>query len=80
MDCKKNEANEQAAKNEMEKLAKTNETFIEDIKRLTNELDFERKQIIDLGSLQNNCDYEIHLVTSTTFNIQIQSLKDDLFN
>lgn len=51
MECKKSETDEQAAKNEIEKLTKINETFTEDIKGLTNELEVERKRIVDLGSL-----------------------------
>ncbi|VDK81412.1 unnamed protein product [Onchocerca ochengi] len=47
--CKKSETNAQAARKELEKLTKTNETFMEDIERLTNELGIERKRIIDLG-------------------------------
>uniref|UniRef100_A0A0R3RRG7 GRIP domain-containing protein n=1 Tax=Elaeophora elaphi TaxID=1147741 RepID=A0A0R3RRG7_9BILA len=49
LECEKSETNAQVAKKELETLTKINETFTEDIARLTNELEAERKQIIDLG-------------------------------
>uniref|UniRef100_A0A915PZD0 Uncharacterized protein n=1 Tax=Setaria digitata TaxID=48799 RepID=A0A915PZD0_9BILA len=50
MKYKKSEANVEAAKKDLQKLTETNDTLIENIKRLSNELDLERKKVIDLGA------------------------------
>ncbi|KAM3716509.1 Intracellular protein [Dirofilaria immitis] len=49
LECEKSETYAQTAKKELEKLTKTNETFVEDIERLTSELEVERKRVTDLG-------------------------------
>ncbi|EJD76675.1 hypothetical protein LOAG_16435 [Loa loa] len=66
LECKKSEADAQGAKIELEKLTKTNETFIGNIKRLTDELEVERKRIIDLGI------EKVHLLS------EIEQLKNEL--
>ncbi|KAL3985975.1 hypothetical protein ACH3XW_40865 [Acanthocheilonema viteae] len=66
LESKERETNAQVAKEEFEKLTKINETFNENIKRLTNELVVERKRIIDLGL------EKVHLLS------EIKQLKNEL--
>lgn len=47
--CKKSETNAQVAIENFESLNKINETLNENIKKLTNELEAERKRTVDLG-------------------------------
>ncbi|VDM07348.1 unnamed protein product [Wuchereria bancrofti] len=77
MECNKSEAITQAAEKELEKLTKTNETFVEDIRRLTNELEVERKRIIDLGMEKMHLSNEVGQLRNEVETLKTKNVLDE---